>query len=248
MRDEEVHGLLADLDRHVPVALGREPDVLELVRRVPVGRRGSPGRRAAGRRACQPTEALEGPDRLGVDRVPRVDDHAVLAGEQPEPEGVVAAPDRPVVVEVVSARDPGVGRRPSSRGRDRPQAVLRRPRGIWHRKAAASGSKSNSLTKTTSGRPRWMTSATFFSLPPVDVVDVRRGEMLALSRPCAGTVERRVERREAHGLPARRGRGRLDLTGLPGPGRGWRGERRRARSRVRRRAGSYVSIRDLRVG
>jgi hypothetical protein len=40
---EEVHCLATDLDRHVPMALRRQPEHSELIRRVPVGRRGRRG-------------------------------------------------------------------------------------------------------------------------------------------------------------------------------------------------------------
>ena len=52
---------------------------------------------------------LEGADCSLVDRVLAVDDHAVLPREQPEAEGVVSPADDPVVVEVESAGDAGVG-------------------------------------------------------------------------------------------------------------------------------------------
>ena len=98
VRDEEVDGGAVDVDRHVPVRLGRESYVVELGSRSTSRRaRAWPGRRAASRRACRPSGTSGRCGRVGVDGVLRVDDHAELALEEPEAEGVVAAADEPLL-------------------------------------------------------------------------------------------------------------------------------------------------------
>jgi hypothetical protein len=68
---------------------------------------------------------LKGADIRLVDRVLRVDGHAELPRKGAEPEGVVAASDRAIVVEVETRGDPRVRRRGEPVGvRDRPRAVL----------------------------------------------------------------------------------------------------------------------------
>ena len=102
--DEEVHGVAADPDRHVPVGLAGEPQDPLLLGRVEVG-----GDQVA--RHVLPPELLEGAHLAGVDREAAEHRHAVLTLELTEPVGVVAAADGAVVVEVVAAWDARVGRR-----------------------------------------------------------------------------------------------------------------------------------------
>ena len=111
MADQEVDGLAVDEDWHVPVALGRQPEDVELVGGVPIGRRGR--RRVVGQPGAGhvlPEEVLEGPDVRGVDWVLGQDEQAELSGEEAEAEGVVGAAHHAVVVEVEPGRYAGVGR------------------------------------------------------------------------------------------------------------------------------------------
>ena len=112
MAHQEVDHLGADADRNVPVALRREPEHLELLARVPVGR--LRGRRIVGQERARhvlPEEPLARADVVVRDWKPRVHRHAELPREGPEPEGVVRTADRAVVVEVEARGDASVGRR-----------------------------------------------------------------------------------------------------------------------------------------
>ncbi len=225
VRDEEVHGLVADLDRHVPVRLGREPEVLELVRGVPVRRRG--GGRVVGQQRARhvgPPEGLERAHRVGVDGVPRVDDHAVLAGEEPEAEGVVTpglgagfAHDA-VVVEVVAARDPGVGRRDVRVGvvdrtrvrvADLEEVVAEQVHGL--RVVVELVDQQHVGARALDGLGHVV------RLPDRAGVGVRVGQVGGQA-PGGGAVERGVERREAHRVALRRGRLRAAVRGRRSPG------------------------------
>ncbi len=94
------------------MTLRRQAEHLQFGRRVPVGR--IRRRLVVGKQRVRhvgPEEGLEGADLVVEDLVARVDRHAVLAGEEPEAEGVVGASDRAAVVEVETGRYAGVGGR-----------------------------------------------------------------------------------------------------------------------------------------
>lgn len=117
--DEEVDGGLPDGDRDVGVGLRGQTEVGELLGRVPVvGCRGRRVVREHDVREVLPEELLERPDVGDGDRPGREHQEAVLSGERPEPETVVAVGlaarrggDGPVVPEVVTGRHTGVDRR-----------------------------------------------------------------------------------------------------------------------------------------
>ena len=109
VRHEEVHGPAADLDRHIPVRLRRHAHLLQLGCGIPGARRRGGGvvrQQSTGH--VLPQEVLEGADRGLVDRVLRVDDHAVLAREEPETAGVIGSTHAAAVVQIQAAGHAGV--------------------------------------------------------------------------------------------------------------------------------------------
>jgi hypothetical protein len=107
--DEEVHDVVADLDRDVPVALRRQAEHVEFRGRVPRG----PVRVHRQLRAGHvgPAEQLERAGGSGVDRVLREDGETELTGEGPEPVRVVRTANGVVVVQVEPGRNARVRRR-----------------------------------------------------------------------------------------------------------------------------------------
>ena len=209
VRDEEVHRLPTDPDRHVPMGLRGQPEDLELLGRVPVC--GSGRRRVVGQhrtRHVLPQEVLEGADVVGVDGVLRVDHHAELPLERPEPERVVATADGAVVVEVEAAGDAGVGRRDVGVG-----VVHRRRAVVRNREVVGTEQVDRSRVVVE------LVDQEDVGIHPLDGLgDVlrlqvaRRGE-IGRQLPGGAAVQGRVERREPDGvvLRARRARVRGDL-------------------------------------
>jgi hypothetical protein len=193
---QEVHGLAPDPDRHVPVALGRQSQDVDLVRRVERRRDEVAGH-------VLPAEVLERPHVVRVDRVLGEDHQPELAREGAEAEGVVAAPDAAVVVEVLARRDAGVGRRDERvRVRDRRRAVLRDLEEVVAEQVGGGGGVVELVDQEHVGPRPLDHLGDVACLAAEHVVDLRMGEMVD-EVALGGSVERRVERREADvvGLP-----------------------------------------------
>ena len=134
MAGQDVDHAAGDRDRHVPMALGGEAEDLEFLGRVPVPELG--GRRVVRQQGAGhvlPEELTEGPHPVLQDRMLGQQHHGEVAGEEAEAEGVVAAADRAVVVEVEARGHAGVrGRQEDVVEVDRRGAVLRDLEEVLH--------------------------------------------------------------------------------------------------------------------
>ena len=169
VRDEEVHGLAADQDRDVPVALGREPQDVDFVRRVEGRRDQVPGH-------VLPLEELERAHLVVRDRVLREHDHPELPRERAEAERVVAIPQCarrrhdapllfksfPVATPVFEGAMKAYGYNAGGRRSARPRGSCR---GAGPRPVGRLGvvQRVELVHEQHIGPTRWITSATFFA-------------------------------------------------------------------------------------
>ena len=104
---QKMNGLVADLNRHVPMALRRQAEDRQVPFIIPgIARCRIDGEQRA--RHVLPQEMLEGPYLVILNGVHRVDRHAELAGEEAKSECVIGTADTAVVVQVTAGRDAGV--------------------------------------------------------------------------------------------------------------------------------------------